>query len=116
MKKMVYCFFILSIGLILSVNLYADDEIVTSKTLSIDDVKKNFMDYNFKENKNSWNPNDIDADSLTIYGVHQEGNTATVFISFRVKHTGNIANSAVSLVRFNSGEWFIVPEGIFLKK
>ena len=114
MKKMFYVLLTLSIGLFLSVNLYADDKIVTAKTLSIDDVKKNFMDYNFKGNQNRWRPNEIDKGSLIINGVHQEGNKATVFISFNRK--GEIRNITCSLVRFNSGKWFVIPERIFLKK
>jgi len=50
--------------------------VVTSKNLSIDDVKNNFMDYNFREDRDSWKPNEIEKGSLIIHGVHQEGNTA----------------------------------------
>lgn len=94
--------------------MYAGGEIVTSKTLSIDDVKNNFMDYNFIDNGTDWKPNEIEKGSLIIHGVHQEGNSAIVFFSFRYK--GQVKNRRCSLIRFNSGKWYIVHEEDFLKK
>ena len=88
--------------------------VVTSKNLSIDDVKNNFMDYNFQEDQDSWKPNEIEKGFLIIHGVHQEGNTATVSISLRYK--GIVDSKRCSLVRFNSGKWYVIPEGVFLKK
>jgi len=107
--------FTIVLSLCLVSNIYAEGEIVTSETLSIDDVKENFMDYHFTVDPDErWIPTEIEKGSLKIHGIYQEGNKATVYLTFVVNH--KVQSKKCSFIRFNSGKWYIVPEGDFLRK
>ena len=69
-------------------------EFVTSETLTVEDVKATIGECLAAQGCKLQN----------VIGVHQEGNTARVFVEYQFK-TGK-KNVIIDLVRFNSGKWY----------
>jgi len=85
-------------------------EVVTAEELTIADVKGHLA-------RGDW------LTLVEIFGIHQEGNKATVYYKgkepvppFISKEGFQIAEATLELVRFNSGKWFIKNEGTYLKR
>ena len=92
-----------------SSHLFAGNEIITSKTLSIDDVK-NYIQYYWSSHSRHFR-----QVVTSILGVYQEGNSAVVY--FHWKHPeGGKGKERASFIRFNSGKWFNTHRKVFLSK
>ncbi|MDY6837438.1 MAG: hypothetical protein SWH78_05640 [Thermodesulfobacteriota bacterium] len=84
--------------------------VVTTEKLTIADVKGHLA-------RGDW---------LTleeVYGIHQEGNTATVYYKgkepvppFIAAEGFQVTEATLELVRFNSGKWFVKDGATFLKR
>jgi hypothetical protein len=86
------------------------DEVVKSERLTLADVKGHL-------DRGDW------LTLVEVYGIHQEGNRATVYYKgkepvppFISKEGFQIMEATLELVRFNSGKWFVKRDGTFLQK
>lgn len=96
-------------------------KIVTSSTLSIDDiikaVNRGTLGLTSPEYPSStFFYKNVNFVEFEIFGVHQESNTADAYYLFipsnsneKLYHPGKI-----SLIRFNSGKWFIPKQNRYL--
>ena len=79
-------------------------EFVTAETLTIDDVKTTIGECLAAQG----------CKLQTVLGIHQEGNSARVFVEYTFK--AGKKNIVVDLVRFNSGKWYNTSlEGYVMK-
>ncbi len=108
MKKMLLAGFVML--LVFPLGLAYGEDVVTSKGLSIGDVKGYLS-------RQDW------ITLVEVHGIHQQGNKATVYYKgkepvpdFIDKSGFHIIESTMELVRFNSGKWFVVKDGTFLTK
>ena len=69
-------------------------EFVTSESLTIDDVKATIGECLAAQG----------CKVQTVLGIHQEGNSARVFVEYAYKKGKK--NIIIDLVRFNSGKWY----------
>ena len=99
MKRQVWIIVLLAGFMGLTVGAWGQEspiprEFVTSESLTIDDVKATVVECLASQG----------CEVQTVLGVHQEGNTARVYVDYRLKN-GN-KTVAIDLVRFNSGKWY----------
>jgi hypothetical protein len=94
----------------------ADAVFVTSSSLGVSEtvsfIKRIVEEQSALENK---------IEFIGIYGIHQEGNSATVYYRVKkmLKGTGNpsaFETSTVDFVRFTSGVWFCPEKNLYLVK
>jgi len=97
--------FVFSMGL-----AYAEEEFVVSKQLTINDVKKTVL------NHIKAIPEDFSLKDL--HGIHQRDNSAEVYwsVACNTCKDRKVEQASTSLVRFNSGRWFNVDIGEFVRK
>jgi len=82
---------------------FAGEDVVTAKTLNMNHVQK----YILKKYNDPW--------KVTIFGIHQNGNSATVYV--HIKHPRGADKSAnLRLVRLNSEKWFVDGDAAYLMK
>lgn len=105
MKRILFLFLIGMLLIATNISKAGDDYVI-SQGLSIEDVKKTVT----SQIKSAYS----DGILKEIYGIHQEGKEAEVYFSFVVNRQEEL--SSTSLVRFNSGKWFNVDTGEFVKK
>ena len=117
MKKLLFLICCVVISLSFHTQIVFAGEVVTTKNLTIKDVQTAILSgslliyyHNYPCELSSMAPN-----SLKILGVHQEGNTATVYCHFNTKE-GRQQIGRVDLVRFNSGKWFSHSDKTYLVK
>jgi hypothetical protein len=79
-------------------------ELVTAETLTIDDVKTTIGECLAAQG----------CKLQTVLGVHQEGNTARVFVEYSYKKGKK--NVVIDLVRFNSGKWYNTSSDTFVMR
>lgn len=79
-------------------------EFVTSESLTIDDVKASVGECLAAQG----------CKVQTVLGVHQEGNSARVYVEHAYKKGKK--NAVIDLIRFNSGKWYNTSlEGFVMK-
>ncbi len=104
MRSRTLILFIVVFFIFFACSAYAEGEIVTSKTLSVDDVTP-FMTKVAVEKGAKFNK---------TMGVYQEGKKAIVYIDYENK--GKKSKLKYTFFQFNSGKWFCPYNGLYLTK
>ncbi|MBC8427225.1 MAG: hypothetical protein H8E00_01055 [Deltaproteobacteria bacterium] len=100
--------FVLSLLLIILPDLtFGAENFVTSKILSISDVK-NYAQMRIRNKLRMKVKYNIEP--ITILGIHQKGNEARVF------HSWGDVFLTFDIIRFNSGKWFEYENNTFVVK
>ena len=89
---------------------HAEEKFVDSEQLTIDDVKKTVLNH-IKSIPENFSLKDL-------HGIHQRDNSAEVYWSVTCNgcKAGKVEQGSTSLVRFNSGKWFNIDIGEFVRK
>ena len=117
MRKLLFLICCVVISLSFHTQIVFAGEVVTTKNLTIKDVQTAILSGSLSiyNRRGLWGLSSMAPNSLKILGVHQEGNTATVYCPFNTKEGSQIIGR-VGLVRFNSGKWFSHRDGTYLEK
>ncbi len=128
MKNLLSILTLAMLLLIVCTTGWAQENFVTAKKLSLDDVKNAILTGSLlirTPGGGNWSIPEIEPNSIKIRGIHQKDNTATIYCSFTVrgqnssyngKYNTNDKRSYVSLVRFDSGKWYSPMDDLFLTK